>query len=90
MNMEQFIDLCILCGCDYTCNIQGVGPIKAFNYIKATDGTIEAVIEKINEANEDPKKKQKYVISENFNFAGAREMFKNAEVAKAEELKFDW
>lgn len=41
MTMEQFVDLCILCGCDYTCNIGGVGPVKAFNYIKSTDGTIE-------------------------------------------------
>ena len=47
MTMEQFVDLCILCGCDYTCNIGGVGPVKAFNYIKSTDGTIEQVIEKI-------------------------------------------
>jgi 5'-3' exonuclease len=31
--MEQFIDVCILCGCDYTTNIAGIGPIKAFNYI---------------------------------------------------------
>jgi flap endonuclease-1 len=44
MSMPEFIDLCILCGCDYTCNIQGVGPVKAFNYIRDTNGTIEAVL----------------------------------------------
>ena len=33
MSMDEFIDLCILCGCDYTTNINGVGPIKAFKYI---------------------------------------------------------
>jgi len=66
MTQAQFTDLCILCGCDYTCNITGVGPVKAFNYIKQTDGTIEQVIEKINEDNEDPKRKQKYQVSENF------------------------
>ena len=31
--MEQFVDVCILCGCDYTTNIPGIGPIKAYNYI---------------------------------------------------------
>lgn len=33
MTHEEFIDMCILCGCDYTCNIAGVGPVKAFKYI---------------------------------------------------------
>merc|ERR1711935_191033 len=26
MSIEQFIDLCILCGCDYTSTIRGIGP----------------------------------------------------------------
>ena len=34
MNQKEFIDLCILCGCDYTHNIGGVGPVKAFNLMK--------------------------------------------------------
>jgi len=29
LTMEKFIDVCILCGCDYTTNIAGIGPIKA-------------------------------------------------------------
>ena len=56
MDMDQFIDLCILCGCDYTTNIQGVGPVKAYKYIKDLK-TIENVLEKIEKDNEDPKKK---------------------------------
>ena len=35
MTYEQFIDFCILCGCDYTSKIPNVGPIKAYSYIKA-------------------------------------------------------
>lgn len=30
---EQFVDLCILCGCDYTGTIGGVGPVKAYKFI---------------------------------------------------------
>jgi len=43
MTMAEFIDLCILCGCDYTKHIKGVGPIKAFKYIKEHK-TIEEVL----------------------------------------------
>lgn len=31
---EQFIDMCILCGCDYSSKIEGIGPVKAFKFIK--------------------------------------------------------
>jgi flap endonuclease-1 len=44
MNMDEFIDLCIMCGCDYTHSIGGIGPIKAFNLIKE-HGNIEKVLE---------------------------------------------
>ena len=33
-NYEQFIELCILCGCDYCSNIPRVGNIKALNIMK--------------------------------------------------------
>lgn len=44
MTYEEFIDMCILCGCDYTCTIEGVGPISAFKLIKEHK-TIENVID---------------------------------------------
>lgn len=31
---EKFVDLCILCGCDYTGSIKGIGPKKAFALIR--------------------------------------------------------
>ncbi|CAK4076635.1 unnamed protein product [Aphanomyces euteiches] len=31
---EQFVDLCILCGCDYCDTIRGIGPKKALSAIK--------------------------------------------------------
>lgn len=65
MNMAEFIDLCIMCGCDYTHSIGGIGPVKAFKLIQ-DNRNIETVLEKINESNDDPKKKQKYIIPDNF------------------------
>ena len=43
MNMENFVDFCILSGCDYTESIPQIGPITAFNLIKK-HGTIENVL----------------------------------------------
>ncbi|KAG5184534.1 PIN domain-like protein [Tribonema minus] len=31
---EEFVDMCILCGCDYTDSIRGIGPKKALMLIK--------------------------------------------------------
>jgi flap endonuclease-1 len=56
MTMDEFIDLCILCGCDYTKSIGGIGPVKAFKFIKDC-GDIEGVLKKIEDDVDDPKKK---------------------------------
>ena len=68
MNQEQFIDLCILCGCDYTTNITGIGPIKAYQYLTEHGGKIENVIKKVEYENNKPWKKKKYHVPENFLF----------------------
>ena len=44
LTMDEFVDLCILCGCDYCERIEGIGCIKAFQLIKEYK-TIEKVIE---------------------------------------------
>lgn len=41
---DQFIDMCILCGCDYASKIEGIGPVKAYKYIKQY-GSIENILE---------------------------------------------
>jgi flap endonuclease-1 len=33
LTQEEFVDLCILCGCDYTNTIGGIGPVKAYRFI---------------------------------------------------------
>lgn len=40
---EQFVDLCILCGCDYCGSIKGIGPKTALKLIKQ-HGNLEKVV----------------------------------------------
>tara|TARA_B110000285_G_C15045217_1_gene573935 strand:- start:103 stop:903 length:801 start_codon:yes stop_codon:yes gene_type:complete len=79
MTQEEFIDLCILCGCDYTHTIGGMGPVTAYKLMKE-HGSIEAILEKVKESNEDPSKKKKYTIPESFLYEESRELFKNPDV----------
>ena len=77
MTYDEFVDLCILCGCDYTDSIQGVGPITAFKLIKE-HGTIEKVVEHLIYENENGKKKNRYGIPQQFLYEDSRDLFKNA------------
>lgn len=43
MTEEEFVDLCILCGCDYAPSIGGMGPKTAFTYL-LKHGKIENVL----------------------------------------------
>lgn len=44
----QFVDLCILLGCDYCSTIRGIGPKKAYELIKEHK-TIEKVLKNIDQ-----------------------------------------
>ncbi len=68
---DQFIDMCILCGCDYTTKVSNVGPITAHKLIK-THTNIENVLVELS------KKPEKYKIPDNFDYNQARYLFKNA------------
>ncbi|KAK6050353.1 putative flap structure-specific endonuclease [Cooperia oncophora] len=81
MPMEQFVDLCILLGCDYCESIRGIGPKKAFELIK-TYGDIESILENIDT--------KKYVPPENWPYKSARELFLNPEVLNCEDMKLEW
>ena len=81
---DQFIDFCILSGCDYCDTIGQMGPVKAFNFI-TEHKTIEKVLEVLNEKNEQAEEnnqKMKYLIPtpENFDYQTARELFKKPDV----------
>ena len=44
LTYPQFVDLCILCGCDYCSSIKGIGPKTALKYIKQF-GSLERVLD---------------------------------------------
>ena len=66
INFDQFIDLCILCGCDFTCTIPKIGPVNALKLIKK-----HRSIENITTLN--------YTIPDSFDYNLARSIFKENE-----------
>ena len=66
LNQDEFIDMCILCGCDYLPKIIGLGPITAHKIILKYKN-IEAFMETNN----------KYIIPPDFDYKKARYLFKN-------------
>uniref|UniRef100_A0A914BX29 Flap endonuclease 1 n=1 Tax=Acrobeloides nanus TaxID=290746 RepID=A0A914BX29_9BILA len=81
MDMDQFIDLCILLGCDYCPSIRGIGPKKAFELI-SKHKSIENVLENIDQT--------KYPPPENWKFAAARKEFLEPKVLKGGEVELTW
>jgi flap endonuclease-1 len=84
LNHDEFVDLCILCGCDYCDSIDGIGPITAFKLITKYR-SLEKVVEHLNDEN---KVKERYRIPESFNYQNARLLFKFPEVNPHLEVKF--
>jgi flap endonuclease-1 len=43
----QFVDYCILCGCDFSGTLPGIGPVKALQLLREHGGTIEGVLRRV-------------------------------------------
>jgi flap endonuclease-1 len=71
VTMDQFIDICILLGCDYTDTIDGIGTKRAWELIKRY-GSLEELITK-----EQKIAQGKYKLPDNFRYEESREYFKN-------------
>jgi flap endonuclease-1 len=71
ISMEEFIDICILLGCDYTDTINGIGYKKAWSLIKKYS-TIENLI-----STDKNIINNKYTLPENFRYMESREYFTN-------------
>lgn len=74
----QFIDLCIMLGCDYTGSIKGVGPKRAIELIK-NYRSLDKIIENIDT--------KKYPIPENWNYKEARLLFQEPEIMNVEDIQ---
>ncbi|KAL4034484.1 hypothetical protein IC575_003131 [Cucumis melo] len=82
LTMDQFIDLCILSGCDYCDNIRGIGGLTALKLIRQ-HGAIEGILENIN--------KERYQIPDDWPYKEARQLFKEPLVCTDEEqLDIKW
>jgi len=81
VTMDQFIDFCILSGCDYCETIRGVGPNTAIKLL-IQHGSLEKVIENL-----DPEKSP---VPSRFPYKEARELFKEAECVDTSTLEFEW
>lgn len=81
VSMDQFIDFCILCGCDYTDTLRGVGPHTGFKLI-VEHGSIEELLKHVEEAK----------IPPDWKFAEARLLFKQPDVVTPEspDIEFDF
>ena len=81
MDKDQFIDLCILLGCDYCDKIRGVGPKNAIKLIQEHK-SIEKIVEVID--------KKKFSVPDNWVYKGARQLFKEPDVTPAIEIDLKW
>ncbi|KAL3515840.1 hypothetical protein ACH5RR_022742 [Cinchona calisaya] len=80
--MDQFIDLCILSGCDYCDSIRGIGGQTALKLIRQ-HGSIESIIQNIN--------RERYQIPDDWPYQDARRLFREPEVITDEnQLDFKW
>lgn len=68
LTYNQFVDLCILCGCDYTENIEGIGPLTALKLINQYQN-IESIIANLNLRNKQTDNKAKFKLPSSFDFA---------------------
>lgn len=81
LDEDQFIDLCILMGCDYCDTIRGVGPKRAFELITKYK-SIEEILKNID--------KNKYQVPEDWKFEIARSLFKQPEVLDVKSSDLKW
>jgi len=79
--MDQFIDLCILLGCDYCDSIRGIGPVRALDLMKK-HGSLEEVIKNLDTT--------KYPLPESFDYKSVRLLFKEPDVTDPNTLDLKW
>ena len=84
MELDQFIDLCILLGCDYVDPVKGIGPKVALELIRKHK-TLENVVAEIENS-------KKYTLPDDWPYKDARLLFLEPDVRQADdpECDFKW
>ncbi len=70
MGFHSFLDMCIMCGCDYTSKIGGIGPTYAYKLMKKY-GNIENAMPYI-------KSNKSYKVPDDFDYIRSRDLFNEA------------
>ena len=81
LNMTQFVDFCILCGCDFAGTIRGIGPKTALNGIRK-HGSIEALLQTLNTTKNPPP--------DEFPLDEVRHVLVDPEVVDTKNLTIQW
>ncbi len=78
---DQFVDVCILAGCDYAEPIKGIAATTAYKLVKK-EGSLAKVV-----AGLDP---EKHPVPKDNDYERVRELFLHPEVTPAEEIDLKW
>lgn len=81
LTSQQFIDLCILLGCDYCGTIKGIGPKRAIDLIRQ-HGSIEEILDNIDLS--------KHPSPEDWLYKEARGLFLEPDVVDCSTLELKW
>ncbi|XP_078392038.1 flap endonuclease 1-like isoform X1 [Cetorhinus maximus] len=81
LTQEQFVDLCILMGCDYCDKIKGIGLKRALPLIQSHK-SIEEIIRNVD--------RLKYQLPEGWPYREARKLFLQPEVVNTDEVTLEW
>lgn len=77
LTMSQFVDLCIMLGCDYCDTIKGIGPKKSIELIQKHK-SIEAALQQLD--------KKKYPPPVDWIYKEAAQLFAEPEVTDPEKI----
>ncbi|NWU96679.1 FEN1 endonuclease, partial [Upupa epops] len=81
LTWEQFVDLCILLGCDYCESIRGIGPKRAVELIREHK-SIEKIVQRIDT--------KKYPLPDNWLHREAQQLFLQPDVVDPDSVELKW
>ncbi|RKP28170.1 flap endonuclease 1-like protein [Syncephalis pseudoplumigaleata] len=77
----QFVDLCILLGCDYCESVRGIGPYRALSLLREYK-SLDALLKQLD--------KKKYTVPEGWPVDEVRELFLNPNVLDPATVELKW
>lgn len=81
LTMDKFIDMCMLCGCDYLEPLKGIGAKTALKLVREHDD-MESILDHLRKGKNPPP--------EEWPYEEARELFKHPDVKKSSEIELKW